>query len=84
VLLVDSCDRGSFGDARKLVRVFRRKARVPFLVAANKQDGAKALPVEAVGEALKVDAGVPVVPCVATEKDKVRAVLERLQGLLAG
>jgi len=82
VLMVDSCDRGTFPQARRLIRIFRRKARVPYLVVANKQDGRKALSVQKVGEALKLDSDIPVLPCIATDKASVRKVLEGLKPLV--
>ncbi len=75
VLMVDSCDRGTFPQARRLLRLFRRKARVPYLVVANKQDGRKPLSVQKVRSALKLDGHIPVLPCVATDKESVREVL---------
>ncbi len=82
IVMVDSCDRGTFPEARRLIRVFRRKARVPYLVVANKQDGDKALSIQQVGEALKLDGDVPVLPCVATDKTSVRQVLDGLRLIL--
>jgi small GTP-binding protein len=38
ILLVDSCNRKELLSAKQLIRIFRRKSRVPYLVAANKQD----------------------------------------------
>ena len=78
ILLVDSNDRGTFGDARRLIRTFRRKAKVPYLVVANKQDGDKALSPARVASALKLGSDTPVLPCVGIDKKSVRQVLERL------
>jgi small GTP-binding protein len=82
ILLVDSVDRGAFKDARRLIRTFRRKARVPYLVVANKQDEDKALSVDEIGKALKLNGDTPIVPCVAIDKGSVRDVLEALKPLL--
>ncbi|HEY72781.1 MAG: GTP-binding protein [Chloroflexi bacterium] len=82
VLMVDSCDRGTFSQARRLIRIFRRKARVPYLVVANKQDGRKALSVQKVRDALKLDSDISVLPCIATDKNSVRNVLEGLKPLV--
>ena len=82
ILLVDSCDRGTFPEARRLVRIFRRKGRVPYLVVANKQDGDKALSAQEMGKALRLGSGVPVVPCVANDEASVRNVLEELKALI--
>jgi len=82
ILLVDSCDRGSFMRARQLIRIFRRKGRVPYLVVANKQDEANAFSPQAIGTALGLDGEKPVIPCIATDKTSVRNVLQELQKII--
>jgi len=82
ILLVDSCDQGSFMQAKQLIRVFRRKGRVPYLVVANMQDKANALSPEAIGKRLGLDEKTPIVPCVATDKASVLNVLEELKALI--
>jgi small GTP-binding protein len=82
VLLVDSSDRESLMQARRLIRVFRRKDRVPYLVVANKQDLDDALPTEAVSKALGLDEGTQIVSCNATEKASVRNALKQLGTLI--
>ncbi len=81
VLLVDSSDRESMLRAKRLMRIFRRKSQVPYIVVANKQDAEDALSVESVGKALSLDRGTPIVPCNATEKTSVRNVLKELKTL---
>jgi small GTP-binding protein len=82
VILVDSHDRQGLVQAKRLIRTFRRKSRVPHLVVANKQDMDNALPVEAIGKVLGLDEKTPVVPCVATDRASVRSALEELRRLL--
>jgi signal recognition particle receptor subunit beta len=82
ILLVDSSDRSAFKEVRRLIRMFRRKARVPYLVVANKQDEDSALSVGEIGKALKLNDDTPIIPCVAIDKDSVRGVLEALKPLL--
>ena len=82
VLLVDSNDRQGLVQAKRLIRTFRRKSRVPHLVVANKQDLDNALPVEAIGKMLGLDEKTPVIPCVATDRASVRSALEELRRLL--
>ncbi len=82
ILLIDSCDLASLLQAKQLIRIFRRWSRVPYLVAANKQDMENALPIEGIVKRLGLDAKTPTVPCVATDKDSVRNVLKELQSLL--
>jgi len=79
IVLVDSQDREGLLKAKRLIRLFRRKGRVPYLVAANKQDLDSALSVEAIGKALGLDEKTPLVPCVATDRDSVASVLEALR-----
>jgi small GTP-binding protein len=82
VVLVDSCDRTTFPQVRRLIRIFRYKRRVPYLVAANKQDRDGCLSTQAVGKALGLDEKIPVTPCIATEKSSVRNVLKELKALV--
>jgi small GTP-binding protein len=85
IVLVDSCDRDTMLDAKRLMRTFRRltrKSKAPYLVAANKQDLEGAWSVEQVRKALGLDKQVPVVPCIASKKSSVRNVLRELQALL--
>jgi small GTP-binding protein len=80
VVLVDSCDRETLLQAKRLIRVFRRKSRAPYLVVANKQDKDGALSAQKISKALGGKA--PVVPCVAKKKTSVRGVLKELRTLL--
>lgn len=85
IVLVDSCNRETFLQAKQLLRVFRRftrKRKVPCLVAANKQDLEDALPVERISKALGLEGDIPILGCVAKEKSSVRDVLEELRKLL--
>ena len=82
VVLVDSYDREGLLEAKRMIRLFQRKGRVPYLVVANKQDMDNALPAEEIGKVLRLDENTPVVPCVATDSDSVRNVLKELRKLL--
>jgi small GTP-binding protein len=84
IVLVDSYDREGLVQAKRLLRTFRRKGRIPYLVAANKQDVDNALSVEAVAKALGLDEKTPIIPCVATDRASVRNVLRELRQLLEG
>ena len=82
IVLVDSADRETLLQAKRLIRIFRSRNRVPYLVVANKQDVDGALPVHKVSKALGVEGKVTVVPCVAKKKSSVRDVLKELKKLL--
>lgn len=89
ILLVDSGERKELEtlieerkQAKRLIRIFRRKGRVPYLVVANKQDMEKTLSIEAVRKALGLSEKTSVVPCVATDKASVRNVLKELKTLM--
>jgi small GTP-binding protein len=85
IVLVDSADRDTLLEAKRLIRIFRRlrrKRRTPYLVVANKQDKDGALPAQKVSKALGLEREIPVLPCVARKKSSVRDVLEELRTLL--
>jgi small GTP-binding protein len=82
IVLVDSCDRGTFLEAKRLIRIFRRKGRVPYLVVANKQDGDGSLSVQRISKALGLEGKLPVIPCVAKKKSSVCNVLKELKAII--
>lgn len=81
-VLVDSCDRDALLEAKKLIRAFRRKSKVPYVVVANKQDLDGALSVERISKALGLTGKIPVMTCVAKDESSVRNVLEELRTML--
>lgn len=83
LLLVDSTDKASLMEAKQMVRQFRKYAKVPYLVVANKADGSRLMSPEEIGRLLGLPASVQVVPCVAHKKDSVTQVLKLLEGMLA-
>jgi len=82
LLLVDSSDRQSLLPAKQLIRVFSRKGRVPYLVVANKQDKDNALSIKEIAKRLGLGDKTRVMPCIATDKDSVRKILEELHTLV--
>lgn len=82
VLLVDSADKVSLMDAKQMMRQFRKQAKVPYVVAANKQDHRSAMPPAEIQRLLAVSKDVAVMPCVACEKESVLQVLEHVRQLL--
>jgi small GTP-binding protein len=75
VLLVDATRPDSFGEAAGILGAFRKMARVPFVVAVNRAEGLDPSGEERLRDALDLDPRVPIVPCDATDKDSVKAVL---------
>jgi small GTP-binding protein len=75
VLLVDATRPDSVGEAQSILASFRRMAEVPFVVALNRSGGLEPHDEALVRRALELDARTPVVPCDATDKESVKAVL---------
>jgi len=78
VVLVDSARPETFREAKMIVDRFRRYSRVPYVIAANKQDIEDAWPPEDLRIALRAPSGTKVVPCVATDRQSVKSVLLEL------
>jgi hypothetical protein len=75
VLMLDATRPESADEARTILEAFRRMARVPFVVALNRSNGIDPAEEARVREILDVDPDVPVVPCDATDRESVKAVL---------
>jgi hypothetical protein len=78
IVLVDSVRPETFREARRILDIFRGYASTPYVVAANKQDLEDAWSPEDLRIALKVQPDVKLVPCVAKDKESVKAVLLEL------
>ncbi len=75
VLLLDSSRPDSLEESVGILEAFRKMARVPFVVALNRAEGLDPEGEERVREALQLAPDVPVVPCDATDRESVKAVL---------
>jgi uncharacterized protein len=75
VVLVDVTRDDSLAEARGILDAFRRMARVPFVVGLNRTNGADDSQEAQVRELLDLAPQVPVVPCDATDKESVKALL---------
>ena len=75
VMLVDSADEKLFPVAKELIEVFQGFEKVPYIVAANKQDLPDAKPPAVLREALGLDKNVKVARCIATDEAIVRQIL---------
>jgi uncharacterized protein len=84
IVMVDSTRPETFREARSILETFRAYAPTPYVVAANKQDLPDAWDLEDIRLALRLGAKVKLLPCVATKKETVKAVLlELLYNILA-
>ena len=78
VVMVDSTRPETFREARSILETFRAYAPTPYVVAANKQDMQDAWEIEDVRHALRLDSKVKLVPCTATDRVSVKAILLEL------
>jgi small GTP-binding protein len=78
IVMVDSARPETFREARSILETFRAYAPTPYVVAANKQDSEDAWDLEDMRIALRVEEGVKLLPCVATDKETVKKVLLEL------
>ncbi len=75
VIMVDSCRPGHFVETRRLMDRFSELTDAPFVVAANKQDDPTALPLSYIRRRLELPLTIPIIACVATERESVKQVL---------
>jgi len=76
VVLVDGAREDSLQEAVGILAAFRTMAaRVPFVVAVNRTQGLDPEGEGRIREALALDERVAVVPCDATDRESVKAVL---------
>ncbi|MCU1624039.1 MAG: small GTP-binding protein [Frankiales bacterium] len=75
ILLVDAERQDSLDEAVGILAAFRKMARVPFVVALNRSEGVSPDEETRVRDALALDEDVAVVPCDATDRESVKAVL---------
>ncbi len=84
VVMVDSTRPETFREAKSILETFRAYAPTPYVVAANKQDHPEAWELEDLRIALRLDPAIKLLPCVATNREKVKGVLlELLYSILA-
>jgi len=75
IFMLDSTRPDTFNMALYTMRTFQKMARLPFVVAANKQDLPGALGVEEIRRRLGLPEGVVIDPCVSTDKKSAQHVL---------
>jgi small GTP-binding protein len=75
VLLVDATRDESVTEASGILEAFRRMANVPYVVAMNRAEGLDEGDEARVRNLLGLEDRIPVVPCDATDRESVKAVL---------
>jgi small GTP-binding protein len=75
ILLVDADREDSLEEAVGILAAFRKMARVPFVVALNRATTVSPDDEERIRTRLELDDEVSVVPCNATDRESVKAVL---------
>ncbi len=78
IVIVDSARPETFREAKSILETFRAYAPTPYVVAANKQDMPDAWDVEDLRIALRIDRKIKLLPCVAPDKESVKAILLEL------
>ena len=78
VVMVDSTRPETFREAKSILETFRAYAPTPYVVAANKQDHPEAWELDDLRIALRLDSAIKLLPCVATDREKVKGVLLEL------
>ncbi len=82
IVLVDSTDTPSFPEAAELIEQFSSFVDVPHMVVSNKVDLDNAAALSAVSSGTRAEDDVPVMECVATDKDSVHRVVRAMLDLL--
>jgi uncharacterized protein len=78
IVMVNSCYPETFRSIRWLLKDYTRYPSVPYcpcVIAANFQDLPDAWDVDALRIALPVPNDIPIIPCVATDRESVKGVL---------
>jgi hypothetical protein len=75
VLLVDPTREGALLEARGILTAFRQLTPVPYVIAVNRSDGLEEWEEAELRTSIGADAGAAIVPCHATDRESVKAVL---------
>jgi uncharacterized protein len=75
VFMVDSRKPETFREAVYRLRNFRAHSSLPIVIAANKQDSPDAWDVDTLRIALRIPNDIPIIPCVATDRESVKGVV---------
>ena len=84
VVMVDSTRPETYREAKSILETFRAYAPTPYVVAANKQDQPDAWAIDDLRISLRLNPSLKLLPCVATDREKVKDILlELLYSILA-
>ncbi len=83
IVMVDSTRPAHLNETIRLIQYFTNILEVPFLVAANKQDSPVCLPVDYIRLRLGLPDWIPVLPCVARDRQSVKNVLLNLLDMVS-
>ncbi len=84
IALVDSTRPDTFRETIEIIAFFQELRPMPYIIAATRQDDRGAWSPDELRPALRLPAHVPVLPCVATDRDRCAQVtLELLDRVLA-
>jgi signal recognition particle receptor subunit beta len=75
VVMLDSSKLSAFRETKSILETFRAYAPTPYVIAANFQDSPDAWSIADLRIALHIAANVPIIPCVATERESVKRVI---------
>jgi uncharacterized protein len=75
ILLLDATRMESLDEAVGILAAFRRMAHVPFAVGLNRAEEMEPGTEAQIRETLQLDDSVPVLPCDATDRESVKAML---------
>lgn len=82
VILVDSTRPETFRETNRIIDFFVSYRDTPYVIAANKQDRPNAWDPDELRLALRQPPQVPVLPCVASDRESVRNVLLALLNVI--
>ncbi|HNZ87753.1 MAG TPA: ATP/GTP-binding protein [Methanofastidiosum sp.] len=77
IVMIDSTKR-DFSSAKNILKFFINKAKVPYIIVANKQDLPGALDKENVRKLLDISNDIEIVECIATDPKSSLQVLKKI------
>ena len=82
IFLVDSTTEELWEDTLEQMDILVKESNRPYIVCANKQDLPNVKPINYVREKLGIPNNIPVVPCIAKDRDVVVEVLSAILYLI--